>query len=54
MKVKCAWCGKELNRIPSRAKGRNYCNSKHQMAYEYKHKIRDKKEETIDLRLFKD
>lgn len=43
MITKCAYCKKLLERIPSRAKGKNYCNANHQMRYEYDNKIRDKK-----------
>lgn len=41
--VICTNCGKELKRRPCRAKGRNYCNSRCQMAYEYANGIRDSK-----------
>jgi len=40
----CANCGKELKRLPCRSKGRNYCDNKCQMEYEYKNNIRDGKE----------
>ena len=40
----CSNCGKELKRKPCRSKGRNYCDSKCQMEYEYKNGIRDGKE----------
>ena len=39
----CANCGRILKRKPCRAKGRNYCNGKCQMEYEYANGIRDKK-----------
>ena len=43
MKVNCACCGAELDRKPCRAKGRNYCNARCQMNYEYSNGIRDRK-----------
>lgn len=39
--VICANCRKELKRIPCRAKGRNYCDARCQMNYEYTNGIRD-------------
>jgi len=42
VKVNCANCGKELIRKNYRANGRNYCDAKCQMEYEYKNGIRDK------------
>ncbi len=44
--VICANCGEKLKRIPCRAKGRNYCNNRCQMIYEYTNGIRDPKEIT--------
>lgn len=41
MKTNCKNCGKELTRIPSRAKGNCYCNNKCQMEYEYRTGIRN-------------
>jgi len=41
--VRCANCGKELKRRPCRSKGRNYCNNKCQMEYEYANGIRNPK-----------
>jgi len=35
--VNCANCGNKIKRIPSRTKGRNYCNGKCQMEYRYNH-----------------
>ncbi len=42
MKTTCANCGNELKRIPSRMKGRNYCNAKCQNNYEFNNGIKDK------------
>lgn len=43
MKIPCSNCGRELNRIPSRAKyHRCYCNNKCQMSYEFRNGIRDR------------
>lgn len=46
MKTECAWCQKILERLPYRAKGRNYCNNSCKNFYEYKHGIKDPKEIT--------
>lgn len=43
MIVFCANCNNELNRRPCRARGRNYCDGKCQMNYEYLNGIRDPK-----------
>jgi len=37
VKVECAYCGAPLIRKAYRAKKNNYCNTSHQMKYEYKH-----------------
>ena len=41
--VPCAYCGKKLRRISARAKGRCYCNSTHQLKYQYENGIVDHK-----------
>ncbi len=41
--VSCAWCGKEIRRIACRTKEHNYCNSSHQLKYEYGCGIRKRK-----------
>jgi uncharacterized protein YjhX (UPF0386 family) len=37
MKTNCAYCGKELERAPYRAKRRCYCNQTEVMLYQYAH-----------------
>lgn len=46
MKTNCAYCNKELERRPCRARGRNYCNHICQMKYEYENGLRDPKTAT--------
>ena len=47
MKTNCAYCNKELNRRPCLIKkGNSYCNSSHQLSYEYENGIRNKKKIT--------
>ena len=38
MKTNCSYCGEEIERIPSRVKGKNYCNASCQQKYQHKHR----------------
>jgi len=41
--VECAYCHKKIRRPGMRIKERNYCNTSHQLRYEYENNLRQKK-----------
>lgn len=41
--VKCAYCGNKIKRKACRIRKRNYCNASHQLKYEYKYNLRQRK-----------